>query len=808
VKFFPGSHTFSPENNHGDNNYDNLDSNVDPITGRTHTFHLASNENNLTVDAGMYTTSNSGSGANILGFVFNDTNANGFEDEFDHGVPNQTVNLLNGSGTTIQSIMTDSQGIYEFQHISPGNYRIKFVISDGYVFSPEHAAGTNSTNDSDPDQTTGTTDTVIITGNESIVHIDAGIHPNRGSIGDFVFNDTNHNGHQDVGESGIEGVAVNLLKEDNPTPFESTITDSSGHYMFTANTGTYYHLHFVLPSGFHFSPLNVGDENSDSDVDTGSGHTDDFFLYGDEHHTDIDAGMYAAPSIHIVKTATPSNPKPGESVIYTLAVTNHSTFAANDIQVSDDLDNANFNTNLIPTCISSISQITPFNGGTVESDSNAIHWNIGQLNSLETTHVSFQGVIRSDIDHTTSCRNTAVAGGSNTETVQGDAVISVPVIVDEAAISFDQHVVSETETIFNPGDSVQYQIDMSNSGTAELNGLHLQDVLPGALTTLHDVSVPLGASIDSIAISGASTDIHAQASYENTLIVSNINLGINSNAHVNYFTDLADSDHFPLRTYRLHQNADKTDSDFYPERIKTSHVSADQNTDTALNAPDDQAVTLGASGNITFEVSRPTGNGKLIVDGDGPDFCILELDSNDPDIDTERYTVEVSQNSSSSGFESVGRNNRNSNCFDLADADMTWARYVRIRDTSTNTILNNQGVDIDALCLLQIGGFVTNTAGLYNGTTLLGTSDAEILVNFTDAFENPLAPRDCRSKTAPTVAQSLPLPPPPAAIEPEVVIPQVPFVSLPTTGPGFLVLPIALGMSFLWNRRKSAKSKG
>ena len=53
------------------------------------------------------------------------------------------------------------------------------------------------------------------------------------TIGDFVWNDTNANGLQDSGEPGIVGVKLTLSNGDTAT------TDSTGHYLFTENPGTY-----------------------------------------------------------------------------------------------------------------------------------------------------------------------------------------------------------------------------------------------------------------------------------------------------------------------------------------------------------------------------------------------------------------------------------------------------------------------------------------------------------------------------------------------------------------------------------------
>jgi hypothetical protein len=54
---------------------------------------------------------------------------------------------------------------------------------------------------------------------------------NCGQIGNFVWQDLNANGIQDLGEPGIEGVHVILLK--NGTQVASTFTDPNGMYLFS-----------------------------------------------------------------------------------------------------------------------------------------------------------------------------------------------------------------------------------------------------------------------------------------------------------------------------------------------------------------------------------------------------------------------------------------------------------------------------------------------------------------------------------------------------------------------------------------------
>ncbi|MEN8106968.1 MAG: SdrD B-like domain-containing protein [Pseudomonadota bacterium] len=119
-------------------------------------------------------------------------------------------------------------------------------------------------------------------------------------IGDLVWVDTNMNGIQDGGEAGLAGVTVNLLYS-NLTFHDTTVTDASGLYEFwfsTSSLGNHdFIIEFVLPTGYSFSPQNVGgDDTLDSDADTITGRTGLIHINGDygqdEFDNTVDAGMY------------------------------------------------------------------------------------------------------------------------------------------------------------------------------------------------------------------------------------------------------------------------------------------------------------------------------------------------------------------------------------------------------------------------------------------------------------------------------------------------------------------------------------
>ena len=67
---------------------------------------------------------------------------------------------------------------------------------------------------------------------EDYVNADFGFTPlPTGSIGDFVWNDTNGDGVQDPGETGIPGITVTLY-DSNGDVIATTTTDQNGNYVF------------------------------------------------------------------------------------------------------------------------------------------------------------------------------------------------------------------------------------------------------------------------------------------------------------------------------------------------------------------------------------------------------------------------------------------------------------------------------------------------------------------------------------------------------------------------------------------------
>ena len=134
-------------------------------------------------------------------------------------------------------------------------------------------ADTDELNDSDADQTTGFTICTTLDPGEWDKSWDAGlieVKPNTGliSIGDFVWNDLDRDGLQDIDEPGIIDVKVELYGYYKPKiKLAETATDIKGKYHFDNLPTGKYRIKFIAPEGWTFTYENRGKNDSeDSDV--------------------------------------------------------------------------------------------------------------------------------------------------------------------------------------------------------------------------------------------------------------------------------------------------------------------------------------------------------------------------------------------------------------------------------------------------------------------------------------------------------------------------------------------------------------
>ncbi len=266
----------------------------------------------------------------IENFVWEDSNADGFQDPSEVGIPGVTVTAwgydnLTGTWVDIISTVTDANGLYSLTITDPipwwnnDDIWIQFdetTNTEGYanfVKSLEHS-GAASTEQSVcavfEDKILGypTIGQVVDFGTFNvgqIIHIDAGFFKNNLVIEDYVWHDLDKDGIQDVGEVGIEGVEV-TLKYNGGADILTTSTGPNGLYSFSIAPGDYVTNSMVLTfdastnldglSNLTFTIPNYGfDDEIDSDIYHDTEQYQSYPFLAQEHYGDtihIDAGFF------------------------------------------------------------------------------------------------------------------------------------------------------------------------------------------------------------------------------------------------------------------------------------------------------------------------------------------------------------------------------------------------------------------------------------------------------------------------------------------------------------------------------------
>ena len=269
--------------------------------------------------------------ATIGDFVWEDCNGNGIQDdaaidgcELGGGIPDVPVELREGdcAGNVVDSTSTDSNGLYLFTDLAPGEYCVLFPSNPAEAldcgddstasYTTKNAPNSNSANDSNanPD---GSTDPIDLEAGETDLTIDAGLFCSV-SIGDTLWNDLNRNGIQDMlnegmGEPGVNDVTVTLFDcDDNqvgaptttgPAPADAAppqVPGGAGWYQFDGLVPGCYVVQFDQPEGFVFSPANQGDDPAlDSNVNP-MGVTGEINLLSGQSDQTIDAGINRPPT--------------------------------------------------------------------------------------------------------------------------------------------------------------------------------------------------------------------------------------------------------------------------------------------------------------------------------------------------------------------------------------------------------------------------------------------------------------------------------------------------------------------------------
>ncbi|MBK7468771.1 MAG: hypothetical protein IPJ43_19400 [Saprospiraceae bacterium] len=300
----PAGNTLSPTGN----GTVGTDSNPNPTTGNTAPIVVTSGSTNTTIDAGLYQP------ASLGNYVWFDEDKDGVQDANEVGIDGFVVNLYNAAGvlqastTTIQNPNDGSHGYYQFTNLAPGAYYVQIVPTAGLGYTstiPNNQPLANEATDSDVNGLHGvnTTSDVTLVSGQNYPDLDAGFYLNN-AIGNFVWNDINKNGIQDLGESGINGITVTLYSSTGAV-IEQMITTNTpgtgqaGWYQFDNLLPGNYYVKFDVPTGYYATLPNTTGEATDSDLTgtNGTGTTALINVTAGTVNNDVDAGIYRAVKI-------------------------------------------------------------------------------------------------------------------------------------------------------------------------------------------------------------------------------------------------------------------------------------------------------------------------------------------------------------------------------------------------------------------------------------------------------------------------------------------------------------------------------
>src|SRR4051812_8725638 len=205
-------------------------------TANVASFNLAGGESKTDVDFGSQGT------ASVGDRVWLDSDADGVQGAGESGLNGVTVELLDAANNVAATATTSGDGNYTFSHLMAGHYTVRVVASS-------LPAGVTPTYDLDGVATANIA-SFDLAGGESKTDVDFG-YRGTGSVGDRLWLDTNGNGLQDAGETGIVGATVQLF-DGGHNLIATTTTGADGIYHFDNLVGGTYTVKVVpttLPAG-------------------------------------------------------------------------------------------------------------------------------------------------------------------------------------------------------------------------------------------------------------------------------------------------------------------------------------------------------------------------------------------------------------------------------------------------------------------------------------------------------------------------------------------------------------------------------
>ena len=397
------------------------------------------------------------------------------------------------------------------------------------------------------------------------------------SLGNLVFNDPNDNGVFDAGETGISGVEVQLFEDTNANgSFDSgtdtavgtpQTTDGNGNYLFDdLLPGEYIVLipisEFATNSdplfGFassnnsgNFEPapdpdltVTDGDDNGTLIAGVGVATTAITLAAGTEPTTDgdtdnnsdltIDFGFAPQIDLEVTKTADLSTVTAGNQLTYTITVTNNGPSDAANVVVVDNLPD------LSPDPLTIVSAVSGSGNGTVTQTGNSageIEVAYATLASGASDTITVVVGVPAGAATAAAVTNTVTVSGEGVETSTANNSDSVDVAIDrQAALQITK---TDTPDPIPVGDTLTYEIVVTNNGPSTAENLVIADTLPAGLT-FSSVNTTAGTASEASGVITVNVPTLAVSSSVTVTVVSTVDSTFSGSTLSNTATAVSD----------------------------------------------------------------------------------------------------------------------------------------------------------------------------------------------------------------------------------------------------------------------------